>query len=125
VPIKLGGEGWVNNVNIYIAVIVILFIGLVLAFRLSLYLAKRSVCKVITIFRENDAVEPQKALTLESLGLGPKSLFQIRLLRDYKPWALQTLVQAGVIRLSTEGTFYLSEETLKANPNINSACQIR
>lgn len=113
-----------NSVGIYISLILILFVLLLLSFRFSLLLARRAICKVISIFREYDAVQFTKALTLENLGLAPRPLFTLRVLRDYKPWALQTLVQSGIIRAGQEGTFYLSEDTLNANPNIQTACQI-
>jgi hypothetical protein len=114
-----------NTVNVYLAIIVILVIALLLSFRLSAMLARRAVCRVVAIFRENQAIDSQKALPLDTLGLGPRPLLSFRLLHDYKPWALQTLVQAGVIRKAGEETFYLSEETLKVNEYITSACQIQ
>ncbi len=114
-----------NTLGIYIGIILILLILLMLSFRLSLWLARRAVCTVITIFRDNNAVQFQKALPLESIGLGPRPLLSFRLLRDYKPWALQTLVRSGIIRTGMEGTYYLSEDTLAANPEVQSVCRIK
>jgi hypothetical protein len=114
-----------NGTGITVGIFMIMLILLVLSFRLSLVLARREICRVITIFRTQCAVDYQQALLLEAFGLGPRPFFSFRLLRDYKPWALQTLVQAGVIRMATQGNFYLSEETLKANPQIATSCQIK
>ncbi len=114
-----------NTVGIYVSIFLILFILLILSFRLSLYLARRAVCTVITIFRDFKAVQFQNAMPLEIMGLGPRPLLSFRLLRDYKPWALQTLVRSGVIRMGMEGTYYLSEDTLNANPEVQSVCRIK
>jgi hypothetical protein len=113
-----------NTIGIYFGLFLILGIMLILSFRLSLWMARRAVCRVITIFRDYNAVQFQKALPLESLGLGPRPLISFRLLRDYKPWALQTLVRSGVIRMGMEGNYYLSEDTLNANPEIQSVCRV-
>jgi hypothetical protein len=114
-----------NSLSISIGIILILVILLIMSFQLSFALARRSICKVIALFREIDAVGYSKAVPLEALGLGPRPFLQFKVLRDYKPWALQTLVQASIVRSGAEGTFYLSEDTLKANPNFESACQIK
>lgn len=114
-----------NGTSITVGIFLVMLILLVLSFRFSLVLARRAICRVITIFRSQGAVDYQQALPLEAFGLGPRPFFSFRLLRDYKPWALQTLVQAGIIRMATEGNFYLSEETLKANPQIATSCQIK
>ncbi len=86
---------------------------------------RRSICQVIATFRDYGAVDYQKALPLELIGLGPRPLFSLRFFRDYKPWALQTLAQAGIIRMASEGNYYLSEETLSANQNFQSVCQAK
>jgi hypothetical protein len=114
-----------NGTSISIGIILVMVILLIFSFRFSMSLARRAICRVITMFRMQGAVDYQQALPLAALGLGPRPLFSFRLLRDYKPWALQTLVQAGIIRMATEGSFYLSEETLKANPQFTTSCQFK
>ena len=114
-----------NTVGIYISLFLILLIFALIAFRISLWLARRSICQVIATFRDYGAVDYQKAMPLELIGLGPRPLFSLRFFRDYKPWALQTLAQAGIIRMATEGNYYLSEETLSANQNFQSVCQAK
>jgi hypothetical protein len=112
-----------NGVSLSIALVVIMVIALLLSFQLSYNLTKRAICRVVNIFRFYNAVDYQKALPLEALGLGPRPLFSFRILRDYKPWALRTLAQAGVIRMAEEGLYYLSDETLRANPEIMAVCR--
>ena len=63
------------NAGIYAGIIVLLIALVVLTFRLSMFLAKRAICKVIATFRDYGAVEYGKALRLESLGLSPKPFF--------------------------------------------------
>jgi hypothetical protein len=114
-----------ETMGIYISIIIVLFILLILSFRLSLILARRAICKVIATFRDFRAVQFQNAMPLAAMGLAPRSFFEFHLLRDYKPWALQTLVRSGIVRMATEGTFYLSEETLNANPEFQAICLLK
>jgi len=115
----------VSTAAIYVLIALFLLLFLALSLRISLTLARRSICRILTIFREHNAVNYQNALPLDLMGLGPRPFLSFRLLRDYKPWALQTLVQAGIIRMAYEGTFYLSEETLEVNPQIQTVCRIK
>jgi hypothetical protein len=95
----------------------ILFLVLMLMIFMSLlisgYLVKRATEEVIGRFCSYDALEIRKARTLKDLGLVPRDFFQ-RLFRrrDYKPYALQSLSQAGIIRTTQEGKLYLVEERL-------------
>ena len=114
-----------NTTLIYVLLAVFLLLFLVIALRLSLFLAKRAICKVLATFREYNAVNYQNALPLDLMGLAPRPFFSFRLLRDYRPWALQTLMQVGIVRMAFEGTYYLSEETLEANPQIQATCRIK
>ena len=84
-------------------------------------MARRSICTVITTFRRQGAVTPEYAATLQELGLAGNPF---RFLRDYRPWALQTLVQANVVRSTDAGKFFLSENTL-LETNIDAGCPIK
>ncbi len=100
-----------------VVLFLVMFGLLVGALRISLMLARRSICTVIGIFRRHNAVQIQNARTLRELGLADHPLF--RLLRDYKPWVFQTLIQAGIIRMTPiEDMFYLSEEQLAITPGV-------
>jgi hypothetical protein len=69
---------------------------------------------VISIFRKNGAISTDTSMSLERLGLQPKSLAQ-RLfgMRDYRPSAMQTLVHAGIIVKKENDTYYLCEDKMK------------
>jgi hypothetical protein len=96
-------------------IIIIMVILLILAFRLFIYMLRRAVRNVIRTFRMFEATSPEKALPLESMGLRATCpLFAFRLLRDYRPYAIQGLFRLGIIRSYGESFYYLSEETLKS-----------
>ena len=63
-------------------------------------------------FRQNNAVGPKNARTLEELGLKPKGILESMGRRDYKPRALQFLISVNIIQMTEEGKFYLSEEDI-------------
>ena len=69
--------------------------------------------KVIQIFKENNAVGVRHAKTAEQLGLEQKSMVE-RLMkpRDYKPRALQYLMQVNIVEMTEDGKLYLVEENL-------------
>ena len=95
------------------AIILVLFLlaTLYLAIKGSLYLSRRAICQVVSAFRDMDAVKPEKAVTPHDIGITLWSAV-FSTVRDYRPWALQTLVQAGVVRPVGGNTYYLSEDTL-------------
>jgi hypothetical protein len=95
-------------------VIGILVIVLLLAmFIVPQFLIARSMKKVIQIFKENNAVGVRHAKTAEELGLQEQNMFQ-RLMRprDYKPRAMQYLMQVGILEMTEDGKLYLVEENL-------------
>jgi hypothetical protein len=115
-----------NAIDINAAIILLMVALLILSFRLSMSLARRAICTVISIFRQNNAIQYEKALQLHSMGLNMRpALLSFRLLRDYKPWAIQTLVQAGVIRAASQNTFYLSEDSLRQYPGISCPVKLK
>ncbi len=105
-----------------VIIVVILFL-LALAyvvFRISLFMGRRAICTVVGTFRRHGADKPETAATLETLGLSTWPDF-FGILRDYRPWALQTLVQANVVRQLIDGYFYLSEGALNES-NLDAGC---
>jgi len=92
-------------------ILVVLFIFFV--FVVPQWLLFRSVPKVIRLFRENNAVGPKNAKTIEELGLKPKTMFERMFrMRDYKPKALQFLIRVTIVELTEEGKVYLDEDKL-------------
>ncbi|MBI2831547.1 MAG: hypothetical protein HYX79_04745 [Chloroflexi bacterium] len=103
--------------------VVFMLILLILSLRLSLFLARRAICTVIKMFREKGAVQFETAKLLKDVGFARFPMFHI--LRDYRPWAFQTLLQAEIIQPGLfDGSFYLSEETLSARPGIQCLCEL-
>jgi len=81
-----------------------------------MYLMRRAICTVIRTFQKHEATSIEKAKTLKAMGLSLNvPLISFRFFRDYRPWALQTLIKAGVVRMAIDDWFYLSEEALKQN----------
>lgn len=118
-PILSQGVWWIMSLNATAVLIIIMLTLVIISFRISAYLMKRAVCTVVEIFRQNNAIQFQNAMTLEDLGLGPPPLFKLR--RDYKPYAVQMLVQSSIIRMTPDDRFYLVEE----NPSLgNISCPV-
>ena len=72
---------------------------------------RRSILQVITIFREHQALDVDRAKTIEELGLSPQG-FRLRLLRDYKPRAIDTLIKAKILQVTEDRKLYLSEKNI-------------
>ncbi len=101
------------------ALIIILLIIVALAAFIFIpqFLLRQAVGQVIRIFRKQNATTPLTARTAEELQLQQKSYFQ-RMMgrRDYKPYALEALVKAGIVKTAENARLFLSEETLAESP---------
>ena len=76
---------------------------------------KRAVNQVVAIFERNNALDARSAKTIDELGLRPPTLLQgMMRIRDFKPYALQILMRAEVIRQTDGGKLYLSQDRLAA-----------
>jgi hypothetical protein len=77
-------------------------------------MVRRAVSQVIKIFRKNHSLCSEGFRTIEELGLKPLSFFErlsrFKLLRDYKPYALQAMIQMGMVRLRDHGKVCLLED---------------
>ena len=101
-----------NTVLIIIFVVVILM----LAIFLPALLVRRAMVVVIKIFRANNAVTETNAKVQGDLGLNPKNLLdRFFTLRDYKPQALELLIEARIVQVTNEGKLYLSEQKLTSS----------
>ncbi len=101
-----------------IAIFIILLMG-VLAFYLWRLMFVRGMRRVVAVFRECKALDPERAKTLEELGLQrPPYLRRMFRPRDYKQSASEMLYRQGIIKATQDGRFYLSESELsKSNTN--------
>lgn len=92
-----------------LAIFMVLFIGIAVYFaRRRMYGANLA---VIRSFRNHGAVTPESAKSLSDLGLAPRQGLKVGL-RDYKPFALQFMMQTNIVRLTDDGRYFLCEDTL-------------
>ena len=76
---------------------------------------KRAVNQVVAIFERNNALDARSAKTIDELGLRPPTLLQgMMRIRDFKPYALDILMKADVVRQTDGGRLYLSQDKLAA-----------
>lgn len=75
----------------------------------------RTIPDVIKIFKNHDAIGLKNAKTVEELGLTSQTMVQrMWKPRDYKPRALQLLLNANIVQMTEDGKLYISEENLAA-----------
>ena len=78
-------------------------------------LIRRTIPDVIKIFKNHNAIGLKNAKTVEELGLTSQTLVQrMWKPRDYKPRALQLLLNANIVQMTEDGKLYISEENLAA-----------
>jgi hypothetical protein len=99
----------VSPIIVLIALILLL---LALSFLLSRFMMQRAIYDVIRRFKKANAMTSENAQFAEDLGIKRQGLFSMKLMRDYKPMALQTLMRAEVVKTTDEGKLFLHEETL-------------
>lgn len=100
-----------NTTALFILLLVILAI---LAFWvLPRIRIKRAVNQVVGIFERNNALDARSAKTIDELGLRPPTFLQgMMRIRDFKPYALDILMKADVVRQTDGGRLYLSQDKL-------------
>jgi hypothetical protein len=102
-----------ETTGLFILLIIILAIlGLWVLPRIRI---KRAVNQVVVIFEHNNAIDARSAKTIDELGLRPPTFLQgMMRIRDFKPYALQILMNADVIHQTEGGRLYLSQDKLAA-----------
>jgi hypothetical protein len=76
---------------------------------------KRAVNQVLAIFERKNALDATSARTIDELGLRPRTFLEgIGRIRDFRPYALQVLMQSDVIRQTDGGRLYLLQDKLAA-----------
>jgi hypothetical protein len=99
-----------SDVVLIIAVVILMLLALIF---IPQWRLKRAVQQVIRIFRENDAVGIGNAKSLDELGLRPKGMLEGMFRgRDYKQYALTSLMKAEIVIMTEDGNFYLAEDKL-------------
>jgi len=100
-----------NIANVLILMLWAAFI-LLTAFVIQGLMVRRAVFKVIRIFQDNHSLCSEGYRTIDELGLRAKSFMERMFhfgLRDYKPYALQALIRAEIIRSTSDGKVCLLE----------------
>ena len=110
-----------------ILIIVLLFAFLLAAmFIIPQWRLRRAIRQIIGIFRKHNAVSAKNAKTANELGLRPRGLMEGMFRgRDYKPYALTALMNAGVVKTTEDGKLYLSEEELMTSSLGKSSSSFR
>ena len=106
-----------NTTAFFILLIIILAIlGFFVLPRIRI---RRAVSQVVAIFEHNNALDARSAKTIDELGLRTPTFLEGMLrIRDFKPYALQILMNAEVVRQTDGGRLYLSQDKL-VNINID------
>lgn len=103
--------------NDVLIIAIIILVGLAAIFFIPQLLVRRAIGKVIIIFRKQNVTSPQTAKTLEELRLAPKDyIMRMMSLRDYKPQALDLLINHKIIITTENDRLYLSEQALAESP---------
>ncbi len=101
--------------EIVLSILVIAGLAILALFVLPRIRMKRAVNQVVAIFEHNNARDVRSAKTIEELRLQPRTFLQgVGHIRDFKPYALQALMNAEVIRQTEDGRFYLVRDKLDA-----------
>lgn len=98
--------------NILTVILSVVFLLILCILPTMMY--RRAAFQIIEIFRKHQAVGKDRARPLNELGLRPPGSHQ-RLFRkrDYKPRALQALIQAGMILPAEDDKYYLVEKKIE------------
>jgi hypothetical protein len=99
-----------TNVLLILLMIVLCFAALAV---IPTFMTKRAMGKVIRILKRTGTTDPENAKSIVELGLNPPS-FKERIMRtrDYKPKALEFLINLNIVLYSEDGGIYLSEKSL-------------
>jgi hypothetical protein len=96
-----------------IKIILILLLIVGLYFGLSIYLQRSAIIAVVKLFRKHNALDINNAKTSEDLGIVPRKFIgPMFKRRDYKPQALDFLLNIKVVRVTEDNRLYFSEEDL-------------
>jgi len=97
-----------TNALFILLVVILAILGFFVLPRLRI---RRAVDQVVAIFERNNAVDVRSAKTVDELGLrSPTFLDGMMRMRDFKPYALQILMQTEVVRQTDGGRLYLAQD---------------
>lgn len=73
---------------------------------------KKTLKRLLIMFREAQAISPETARDLDDIGIKEKPLLHFEVMRDYSPQILEMLIRENIVQMTDEGKFYLSEKAL-------------
>lgn len=91
--------------------LVLIVVSLIAVFVAPNLMTRMAVREIVAIFRNHGATTPDRAKPRHELGLDPKTLGQrfTTIKRDYKPRALELMIQAQMVKSTSDGRLYLDE----------------
>ena len=99
--------------NSTLLIVVIIILALLVIIFVPQWRMMRAVRQVIHIFRTVGAFDTGSAKTIDELGLRPRGLLEGMLRgRDYKQYAMRSLIKSEIVIATEDGRFYLSEEKI-------------
>ena len=99
-----------TNVLVILLIAVLVLVGLFVLPRIRM---RRAASQVVAIFQSNNAFDARSAKTVDELRLRPPTFLEGMLrMRDFKPYALQALMEAEVVKQTEDGRLYLSQNKL-------------
>jgi hypothetical protein len=100
-------------------VLLIIILAILGFFVLPQIRIRRAIKQVVAILERNNALDARSAKTMDELRLRPRTFLEgIGRIRDFKPYALQILMNAEVVCQTDGGRLYLLQDKL-ADINID------
>ena len=101
-----------SNALFILLIVILAIVGFFVLPRIRI---RRAVNQVMAIFERSNALDVRSAKTVDELGLRPPTFLQgMMRMRDFKPYALQILMQTDVVRQTDGGRLYLAQDRLPA-----------
>lgn len=102
------------NTTVLVTLLIII-LAIVGFFVLPQIRIRRAIKQVVAIFERNNALDVRSAKTIDELRLRPRTFLEgIGRIRDFKPYALQILMDAEVVCQTDGGRLYLLQDKLAA-----------
>jgi hypothetical protein len=101
-----------ESTRVLILFVLCIILLLVLSFFIQSLMMRRAMKAVIKILRFKQSLTPETAQFANDVGIKKRSFINFKGVRDYKPNALQYLMNQEIILVTEDGRIYLSEEKL-------------
>lgn len=101
--------------SIDLLIIVIAIAALIIAaIFIPRYMVLNAMKKILKTMINNDAISPQNAQTAEQIGIKRGAMWDSMFRgRDYRPQALNTLVESEIVVNTMDGRYYISKNKLR------------